>query len=824
MSKQVNFSHISVFKSQFDILYTQNIKNNNPTELESAVRKMIGLQERIEMALDRASVNVARYFKSTTQTAPNQTVEADTIKQEVREKLMEILVHNSEVNSGAKAIEHEVVPILKLKPLTPPTTLPLAAPQLPKAPDPATQFAVGFGNSGANCWANSLLSMILSMPNFRLAYETVGNYYVHNPQNPQDTVHGNALLNALVTYDLALAVKKPVEASVSQNVRLAFHHFFGYRNPLSFHELFSERSWQQEDASEAMQVLMGRYEQILQEQAPQAALPEPYCPMQTKRHYRPIGNSFPADPEKLARNDYSQLSNDNISSTVNHDYQILLDLQNKGHLSFSVLLSEYFCNTHPQGHDVGTYLLSDNNIQQFELIGEGRQFAQTPNELLLTIKRFGATVGGAGFKIASPLAVQQTLVLPAIATRDNMPIAYELDTFNVHKGDFGGGHYIAYRKIQGQWIEANDGSVRIVSEQEIDQILRGEKGPTYTSYLHHYICIDAARQQPAIAAAARPFDDAERLAQKVTACKQSIQCLEALLQTNFEMQMLEQNAPEALKALRYAIWVNDKTPDEIEYGTRVLSSNPEKLREAKLPWIISSTEKNLVEQLLMAQRHELEIASEKWKGAVLQAFLEKIKSPLSNEELLTALQALPDTLQNALHGLIYQSHLKKFGPQHVHKEEYHDEYGKAALEKGDIRKTIVEATESILNLGGKNVLEQLIFEHRTKADKLLCAYEKEQLEGFYALLTRPASEISPYQLFKAFERMELRDEIKEMLYWHLWYGHRSPQIPAYGTSTFKNDPRSLLTVRDPNIARAPVCPTGSNLLFQMIKLLEKEMR
>ncbi len=831
MSKLVNFSHISVYKSQYDILYEQNIKNSNPKELETAVQKMIALQDRIGKALDRASVNVARYFKWSNQTAPEQTVDVDTIKQEVQDKMMKILAHNSEVNSGAKAMEYQVVPILKLTPPTTPPPLPPTASEPVKAPDPATQFAVGFGNSGANCWANSLLSMILSMPNFRVAYETVGNYYVHNPQNPQDAVHGNALLNALNAYDLALVMKKPVEASASQNVRLAFHHFFGYKNPLSFHELFSERSRQQEDASEAMQVLMGRYEDILQEQAPQAALPEPYCPMQTKRHYRPIGNPFPADPEKLARNDYSQLSNDNVSSLVNHDYQILLDLQNKGHLPFSALLSEYFCNTHPQGHDVGTYLLPDRNIQQFELIGEGRQFAQAPNELLLTIKRFGATVSGTGFKIASPLAVHQTLVLPAIATRDNTPIAYELSTFNVHKGDFGGGHYIAYRKIQGQWIEANDGSVRIVSEQEIDQILRGEKGSTYTSYLHHYTRIDAAHQQQAIAQAARPLEQSERLAQKVAACKQSIQCLEALLQANRDsaalregLQLLGQHASDALKTLKYALWVNDKTPDLLEYGTDVLNGNPERLCDINLPWLISSTGKNLLEQLLMTQRHQLEIASVQLNEALLQAFLEKVKSQLSNEELLTALQALPDPLQNALHGLVYHSHLKKFGPQHVDKEEYHNAYGKVALEKGDIRKTIVEATESVLNLGGKNILEQLIFDHQTKAEKLQCAYEKEQLDGFYALLTRPATEISSYQLFKAFERMELRDKIKETLYWHLWYGHRSPQIHHYGTNTFKNDPRSLLTVRDPNIARAPVCPTGSNLLFQMIKLLEKEMR
>ena len=834
MSKQVNFSHISVYKSQFDILHHNYLKDPKPDELQSVVEKMMGLQGKIVKALERAPVNVSRYFVWTTSTPAEISVDAEAVKEELRIKLEQILAHSGNVPITQKSMSSEVTPI------TPFSPLPSSSSQSADKPaDQATEFAVGFANLSANCWANSLLSMIISMPNFKRAFETVGNYYVQNGQSNMDVLYGNAILNALTAYDNALVQRKPVPDSVSQNIRLAYHHFFGHINPLTSHEIFSNQAWRQEDASEAMEVLMGRYEQILNEQAPHDPLPSPYCQLQTKRHYRPIGNSYPADPQKLARNDYSRLSNDNLSSQINHDYQIILDLQNKGHLSFSELLSEHFCNTHSQGHDIGTYLLPDQNIQRFELIGEGRQFIQTPEELLLTIKRFGATQEGVGFKIASPLIVPRVLVLPAHATLENKPIAYELDTFNVHKGDFGGGHYLAYRKIRGQWIEANDGAVRLVSEQEIDQILHGQKAPNYTSYIHHYSRIDAARQQEVIAASrpapSRPTEEAEKFSQEVTTIQIQIKLLEALnalLKANADpdalrdaIQTLEKETPQALSTLRYTIWVNDKTPDLFDYGTNALNEHPERLGEATLPWIISSTGKNLVEQLLLVKKHQLEIASDRSNEMLLQSFLEKMQSPtLSNEALGDALKALPQVMKNSLYGFVYQSHLRKFGPQHVHKEEYQNDYGKVALETGDIRKTLTEATESVLNLRGKNILEQLLFDHHTKAEKLQCAYEKEQLQAFHELLLRPANEISNLQLFKAFDRMEIRQEIKEKLHWHIWYGHKTPQIPNYGSNTFNQDPRSLLTVREPNLARAPVCATGSNLLFQMIKLLERDSR
>ena len=814
---------------EFDLLYDTYIKSTDFPAIEKAVKRMVFLQNTIINSLKNNPTHISISFKNNTNRKITiSNIDVARIERVLQEKLTSMLMHTAKVSSLSNRVD----------PITLPSSSTRSDP-LNLSPPKATDFAVGFANLSANCWANSLLSMILSMPNFKRAYETVANHYAQDNLNPENQLHGQALLNVLAAYEGALTLKQSLPASVSQSVRLAFNHFFGQVNPFTSHEIFSKNPSCDEDASEAMQILMGRYEQITRQG--NGPLPRPYSSLQTKRHYRPIGTSQPADPEKLRRDDYSRLTVDHVSSVVHDDYQIILDLQNKGHLSFSTLLSEYFRNTHLQGNDTGTYLLPDGQIQQFELIGEGRQFVHIPDELLLTVKRFGATLDGRVYKIAMPLAIHQTLILPAAATSANVPVAYELDAFNVHSGGYGSGHYIAYRKICNQWIEVNDDTVRVVNNQEIDEILFGQKGASFTSYMHHYTCIPESQQQEVIAAPIHTstaistvsVSDIEKASLKKLTCQRAIEQLERLnllLQTNASdlssaLQDLEKIAPKVALTLRHAIWLNGKTPDIHDYGAKVLNQNPSQLQEIKLPWLIAPIGANLIEQLLIVQRKKLEIAVERFKEAHLRSFLEKLKSPLvSNEELLSALRNLPEEVQNVLHGLVYHSHLKKFGKTHVNQEKYHREYGRLTLEAGDIRKTVTEASESVLNLWGKNIAEQLLSEYQIRAEKLRWAYEKEQLQGLHDLLLCPSSELSNHQLFKAFERLEIRPEVKEKLYWHIWYGHHSPSIPDYGSMTFRDNPHCLLGICEPNLARAPVCATGSNILFQLIKLLEKESR
>ena len=252
--------------------------------------------------------------------------------------------------------------------------------------------------------------MIVCVPSFRQAYETVANDHAQRHVYAPSKIHGIALQNALKAYETALQQKQPVSSDVTQEVRLAFNHLFGHLNPITRHKIFSKSQCAHEDAYEAMQVMMGEYERILREQNPEnPAFSDLYCPMETRRHYSPSGEEREADPLKVSQDDYSRLSADNSSGVTCNDYQILLDVQNKAHLSFQSLLTDYFRNTLVNDHNQAQYLLPSGRLQNFKLTGECRQFLRTPGEFMLTIKRFGALADGQGYKITTPVMINRML-------------------------------------------------------------------------------------------------------------------------------------------------------------------------------------------------------------------------------------------------------------------------------------------------------------------------------------------------------------------------------------------------------------------------------
>ncbi len=809
MSKQVSFSHISRLMTEFNFCYESSNLSIDPDEVEALVRRMSDLSEKITTALNKAPTNVSRYFSGGEKEI---TVNVETVLDDVQVKLAEILAHSIDLASN---------PLIgRVEPIAPPSDqITPPAPSSEQTPKTALDYATGFGNKSANCWANSLLSMIVCVPSFRQAYETVADYHAQRHVYDPSKKHGIALQNALKAYETALQQKQPVSSDITQEVRLAFNHLFGHVNPITRHEIFSKSQSTHEDAYEAMQVMMGKYEQILREQNPNnPAFSDLYSPMETRRHYRPAGEEREADPFKVSQDDYSRLSADNSSSVICNDYQILLDVQNKGHLSFQSLLTDYFRNTLVDDHNQAQYLLQSGRLQNFKLTGECRQFLRTPSEFMLTIKRFGAHADGRGYKITTPVMINRTLTLPPEATLKNKTAAYELDSFIVHSGGTGGGHYICYKKVEDRWIEADDGRIRFVEESEIDQILHGEKGSAFTSYMHHYSRAAVPQPQETIALSSALHIEAD--IEKYTKQKSDAEFAVKTAQS----QSVDEIPHESLNTLRYAIWVNDKTPDAYEYGTRELEKNPNRLQEIKLPWLIGKKGTPLIDQMISIQMRRQAIAAERLFEAQLRAFLVKLNNPaIPNEELLSALQELPQETQRDLHGLIYLSHKIKFGEEFVNQEEFHHNYGEIVLKNGDLRKTLLEAKEFVLNPFGNNIAQQLAASHRIQAEKLQYAYEKEQLQAFRELLTHyPTHEISAYQLAKAFERLEIRTELKEKIYWGIWVAHRQPNAPGYGTNKFNENPRCALAVRDPILAAPPICPHGSDILVQLITLLDKE--
>ncbi len=825
MSKQVSFSHISPFMREFNHCYEESIQSTDPHEVEALVRRMSELSEKITIALEQAPVNVSRYFSGGEKEI---TVDVETVSSEVQDKLAAILAHSMILAPS---------PLIgRVEPIAPPPsnqiTTPMSAPPTSpeQTPKTAQDYATGFGNKSGNCWANSLLSMIVFVPSFRQAYETVAAYHAQKNVYDPSKKHGIALQNALKAYQTALQQKQPVSSDATQEVRLAFNHFFGHVNPLTLHEIFSKSQSAHEDAYEAMQVMMGEYERILREQSPEnPAFSGLYCPMETRRHYRPVGEEREADPLKVSQDDYSRLSAGNSSGVICNDYQILLDVQNKGHLSFPSLLTDYFRNTLVDDHNQAQYLLANGHLQNFKLIGECRQFLRTPGEFMLTIKRFGAQADGRGYKITTPVMINRMITLPPEATLKNKLTAYELDSFIVHSGGTGGGHYICYKKIEDRWVEADDSRVRFVEESEIDQILHGEKGSEFTSYMHHYSRVAALQPLETVALSSVLLieTDIEKYTKQRSDAESAVKTTQSLsseLQNVGSAALLSEMSLESLSTLRYAIWLNDKTPDVYEYGTRELEKNPKRLQEIKLPWLIGKKGTPLLDQLIAIQKRRQDIAAERLLEVQLRAFLLKLNNPaVPNEELLSALQELPQEAQSDLHGLIYFAHKIKFGEEYVDQQKFNHKYGEIVLTNGDLRKTLLEAKEFVLNPFGNNIVQQLAASHRIQAEKLQYAYEKEQLQAFRELLTHyPTYEITPKQLAKAFDRLEIRKELKEKIYWSIWIADRKPNVPNYGANKFNENPRRALAVRDPILAEPPTCPRGSDIFVQLIALLDKE--
>lgn len=817
MSYLIDYSAISSQKTAFDNYYNANISNTDQAQVAQTVLVMTDLAEAITTTVNKAPPYVGGFF-SRWITQP-RTENNQEILKDVRQKLDAMIYRSQLIGLSTRT----VVPIIPQRSPSPPRDPAPASVFVPQNPKiNAEDYAVGFGNMSNNCWANSLLSMIVCVPSLKEIYSAVAKHYAE--EGGDKKLCGEFMLNALQAYETALSQKKPVDSQVSQNVRMAFHELFG-QIANTGREIFSDSCHAQEDAYEALQLLMSTYQKDVT-QTPSCSL---YCPLETTRRYAPNGEQRDADPKRcgLSPDPYSQLASDNATHHCCLDYQIFLDMQSMGPLSFSEMFKRFFTNVDVSGSDDAEYLLPNMKVQKFKLTAEERKFLEVPNELTLTLKRFGSDMYGNAFKIKTPVAVERMLWLPAGATPENKPIPYELISFIVHSGEAGGGHYLCYKKMEGRWIEANDSRVRFVAEHEIDAILQGRIDPLFTSYMHHYSRANPAQQLKITTASEQVAESAvQHCIAEEAAIAASIKALEALPALIPSGSTCLDAVPDnVLGTLRHAIWLHDKTPDGAEYGTIELKKNPKKVLEIKLPWLIEGKEITLLDQLVTIQKNKLAIASHKLNEARLNAFLAKLDNPtVSNDDLIKAFQALPEDIRRSswgLQGLIYEIHKKRFGEAYVHDVKFNCDYGKYALENGDLRKTLSEA----LNENQKNIVQQLALAFNLKAKLLEIDYEKQQLEGFLSLLD-PAKGLTEKQLEKAFERLEIRPKTRQDVYKAIWLGRdKPPGDRNYGGNTLAREPRCLIEITKSLIEspETPLAPAGSNILQQVIALLDEEL-
>ncbi len=279
-----------------------------------------------------------------------------------------------------------------------------------------------------------------------------------------------------------------IPTNVSQNVRLAFHHLFGTYNDITHQHVFSPLPGAHEDADEARQRLTGRYEEILKAQ--NKALPATHSLLESRRIYAPHGEPRALNPTKI----YSALENRNTTRERSNDYQIFLQPPIENDHPVEDLLAGYFRSPPVAGSDNPVFLSADGlHEQSYRILEEQRSFVgEAPRLLTLVIKRFGMRIDGSTYKIQTRVMANRVITLPADGVETEGPArprAYELESFFVHRGTISFGHYVAYRKIEGTWVEFDDSRVRTLTEAQVDDILHGA-----TPYALDYRLVPPERQ------------------------------------------------------------------------------------------------------------------------------------------------------------------------------------------------------------------------------------------------------------------------------------------------------------------------------------------
>lgn len=140
-------------------------------------------------------------------------------------------------------------------------------------------------------------------------------------------------------------------------------------------------------------------------------------------------------------------------------------------------------------------LLQNHSLDIFEVVENGMkvkylskdQYISLPNHLIIDL----FTVYG---KDTSTVCIPTHFRFPQDLLKDEHAIyEYVLEAFILHSGKtHDGGHYIAFRKVNGQWKEFNDHVVTDINENQLQQILgnfQKEKSKGVMRYVKPYICM-----------------------------------------------------------------------------------------------------------------------------------------------------------------------------------------------------------------------------------------------------------------------------------------------------------------------------------------------
>lgn len=399
-----------------------------------------------------------------------------------------------------------------------------------------------------------------------------------------------------------------------------------------------------EDSAEVLLRLLDRYDEATKHIGPSQEVVK--CLLNHKKTYEPQDAVKPADSHRIALTEilpndpqaYSYLDTEN--SHVKQEYTHIIplavptsfqrklekfakekcslptvDAQQKKNALFSELMMHFFADI--EQAEPAWYLDKElGMLRQYKCMKQSISFSKAPEELMFMIRRFNEDRS----KISLQIPMQQSFSLSEDIAGQNA--SYELDSFVVHMGSTGAGHYISYQKIEGSWFCFNDSRCTKCSADEIQKALE-------ESYYQHYVKSkdfdpssafistepDAHNMESTSAMEFTPSLSRIPLLseQHIRSVKQleEINEIESLLSWNdayIEGKSSIQKMPLIFThKLHEMLWLKDNMPDVYLYGQHEMDKNPSSIH-TPCPPILYCKGSDLLEQLIekeKARHHKL---------------------------------------------------------------------------------------------------------------------------------------------------------------------------------------------------------------------------
>lgn len=671
----------------------------------------------------------------------------------------------------------------------------------------------GLENNGGNdCWANSLMQTIATVPSLQTVVLELGKDVQAHGATADLKNQGRILVEELNKLIADRKSRTPISRANTQLVRQALSKIIPPRDGQSAISATNR----QEDAFEALCCLCSQYELMRRAYGTFSSSEPGYFHLETTRHYRATGavkdparSSERTATERVAltrrdphhRDAYSTLQDGNLSHRKDPERFIQMDLtsfetsfgdflalrpdlreaeRKKGEQAlFNELMQSFFSSPLPADSDVGDYFdAADGRMHGFQPYKETRRFSRAPNEFILEMKRFKKTLMGRE-KIDAQVPLQERFTLPA-AYVGGSDATYEVDSFVVHMGSIGGGHYISFQKIDGIWYEMNDSRVNIATDCRVKEALQ-------QSYFQHYkklpdvdaaaYAVQVLADEPPVRtsststtstpiAALRPSVSASLpvvttaaviLATKtkeIAAKREEVVKFRLWAEKFHRGEHSFEGVPERLgNKLKETVWLRDRMPDVYPYGENQVRDDPATFLTPCGP-VIYTQGANLIAQLLSKETAELELMQINLQKLQVEQFKQTFTSAGASKPALHDLfDGLDFEIKQKLILVIAQKQGKAIATKEL--EKRHD-FGKEELDKDVlVLCKVYRNREQIDQLFAGSTFESL----RPSSDE-----QRRALDSLIALLASGSSDKGA--ITRAFYSLEvdLQNNLKGLIY------------------------------------------------------------